>query len=115
MVVCTLALHHTTTTNEGLCGVQAFAPLVPAHHVRRHGDTWVGGRPSSPQPRLLPVPRPPYHANVELRLSSETEIKQRDLIGDDSAYFALEEQVRWDSSSDISVPSVMNYLGNEKV
>ena len=92
MVVCALALHHATTTNEGLYGVRAFAPLVPTHHGRRPGDAWVG-QPRRPQQRLLPVQLPPHHANVVLRLSSETEIEQRGLIGDDSAYFALEEQV----------------------
>ena len=94
MVVCALALHHATTTNEGLYGVRAFAPLVPTHHeLRPLVDTWVG-QPRRPQQRLLPVQLPPHHANVVLQLSSETEIKQQDLIGDDSAYFALEEQVR---------------------
>lgn len=96
MVVCASALHHATTTNEGVYGVRAFAPPVRTHQVRSPGDTWVGGRPISPQQKLSHVQRPPYHANVELRLSSETEIKQEVLIGDDSAYFALEEQVRSD-------------------
>ena len=68
-------------------GVESFVPIrAPVDSVAKSSSRWM-------KPRILPhYQRPAPH--LHLSSSTETEDAKRALIGDDSAYFALEEQVR---------------------